>query len=283
MSIPHRIMALCALCLSLGACGGGLADIRPDALKVDGAPTSQQSERGRAIIERMARAHGIDTWKTFNFMTATSEDEWFNAFFYAVAAPYTENPERARVASYIHQFPHARVEFLAGENASEVWTVKGRALKRRKASEDVESFEQKDDALFAAFAHNFLLWPNVPFHMATADQWAYLDTKSWEGRTFERVLLSWKTLKPQADIDQWIVWVNTSTHLMERVEFTIRLSGEGQLGVYNLRGFKDVQGMKVAHVYEGLLELEDEPLHTYTYSDIEFSQRQVVDLTKLAP
>lgn len=261
----------------LGGCSSGLADIRPEPLRV-APPTADSEAKGQRLVREMLDAHGLETWQTFDFVHARAADEWFNALFFALGAPYTENPEHVVVAAYTQRFPSARVEFTGGDNAGQVWVVDGDRIRTKAEGEAVETQRTADDPFFAAFVHNFPLWPNMPFLLASADRATYLDEATWEGRTYDRVLISWGDYAPQADVDQWILWVNRDTRLLERVWFTIRLAGEDQVGGYNLREIRDVQGMKIATVAEGLLGLDEDPLHTYTYRDIRFSNRVAADL-----
>ncbi|MEO0813923.1 MAG: hypothetical protein AAFY60_13735, partial [Myxococcota bacterium] len=105
----------------------------------------------------------------------------------------------------------------------------------------------------------------------------------WEGRSFDRVLIGWGGLEPSSRSDQWDLWVNRESKLLERVWFTIRMAGDDAVAGYNLRNFITTQGLTVATRYEGLLDLDDTPLHTYQYRDIDFSHRAIEDLMAVAP
>lgn len=271
------------LLTALSAGCAGMADIRPESLKA--APPSPSAESlGRRLVSGMMDAHGgLDRWRSFNFIHARAQDEWFSKLFFALAAPYTENPEQVVLSAYTQKFPSARIEFPGGKNAGHTWVVEEQTIRMKEPNFPPQSKSEADDRFFATFVHNFLLWPNVPFLLATADKAVHIGEAQWEGRSYDKVLIAWGDYAPQANSDQWILWINQESHLLERVWFTIRMAGERQVGGYNLREFHDVQGMKIATVYEGLLDLDDDPLHTYTYSKVEFSNRQEVDLMVGAP
>ncbi len=278
-----RLIITLGLVLS-SACSGGLADLRPEMMQAS-SPDSAAIERGRTLLQRMYDAHGgLERWEQFNFVHAKASDEWFNSLFWALASPYEENPEHVFVASYTQQFPHARLEFPGGDNAGHTWVVKGNRLTTKEPSAPSEAEALRAAALKATFIRNFLLWPNVPFQLATADHAIYVGEGKWDGKNFDRVLISWGSLEPNTETDQWELWINKDTQLLERVRFTIRMFDESAVAGYNLKEFKTIQGLTIATVYEGLADPDDEdPLHTYTFSDIEFSRRQDADLMRVAP
>ena len=164
-----------------------------------------------------------------------------------------------------------------------MWGARGDAIATKSPGEDAKTVKTIDDGLLTSFVHNFLVWPTFPFILSSADQAAYIGSEAYQGQRYEKVMVSWGTLGPQASTDQWILWINAESNLLERVWFTIRLAGESSVGGYNLKNFKTVQGLRIATVCEGVLGLEEEPLHTYVLSDIEFSNRIRTDLMTAVP
>ena len=280
--MTYRIAGM-AVPIFLAACSSGLSDIRPDALK-SAPPTSQSVARGNALLAEMFEAHGgLWRWRSFNFVTAKVSDEWFNSLFWTLAAPYTENPEHVAVAAYTHEFPNARVEFTGGKNAGLVWVADRDTIVRKVPSEAPERVKTADDGIFTSFVHNFAVWPTFPFILASVDRAAYIGPDEYQGQRYEKVLVSWGTLGPQAKTDQWILWINAESKRLERVWFTIRVAGEDAVGGYNLKAFKTVQGLSIATVCEGIIGLDEAPLHTYVLTDIEFSNRVRSDLLSVVP
>ena len=276
-------VALVLIAATTVSCAAELSDIRPEAIRPRN-PSADRQTQGRNLLAEMFEAHGgIDRWRQFNFVTAKVSDEWFNSLFWTLAAPYTENPEYVAVAAYTRTFPHGRIEFTGGRNAGETWVADGDVNHRKALGESPEVVATADDGLFASFVHNFLVWPNFPFILASADRVAHVGSEQWRGQRYEKVFISWGDFGPQADVDQWILWINAESNMLERVWFTIRLAGKDAVGGYNFKEFEEVQGLKVATVCEGVLGLDDDPLHTYVLSEIEFSNRQRADLMSVAP
>ncbi|MEM1024190.1 MAG: hypothetical protein AAGD10_01890 [Myxococcota bacterium] len=268
----NRQMMCLGLFSSMAACGG-VRDLRPPNVRGDALPAATE-HRGKEAVEAMLSAHGgLDRWRDFNFVSARASDEWYNTLYWRLLAPYRDNPEWVAVAAYVHDFPNARVQFLGGKNEGEVWVSRGDQIWRKNVDEEAKVIHVDDKGIFTTFAHGFAYWPTMPFALATADSVAYVDTGEWEGRRYDRVLVSWDGLAPKPDIDQWILWIDVETKQLDRVWFTIRRVGRRAQGGYNLRHYQWVQGLKVPTVLEALLKPDGRPLHVYTYEDIEFSRR----------
>ena len=144
-------------------------------------------------------------------------------------------------------------------NARTVWVARGEQIFRKAPGETVEVVGNSDDGLFTAFVHNFLVWPSFPFILASADHIAHIGEDTWQGRRYEKVLVSWRDFAPQAKVDQWILWINADSKLLERVWFTTPLAGDDAVGGYNFKEFRQAQGLRIATVFEGVLELDEPP------------------------
>ncbi len=266
----------------LGGCAA-IADLRPEVMRT-AEPTVEAEQQGRAVLDKMVEAHGgMDAWSKFNFMHAKAEDAWFNRFIFAVVVPFQDNPEHVVVSSYTHSFPHGRLELPGGGNSGHTWGLKGNEITLKKPGEAPEVKPIKDEKILATLSMNFLFWPGMPFYLASADKVTYLGLEEIQDRRYHKVFLSWVRYAPQADIDQWVLWIDPDTNLLRYVNFTARLAGPSRQAVIGLRDFADIQGMKIAKKYDGLSKLGDEPLHTYSYSKIEFSNRKRLDLMADAP
>ena len=269
-----------AIAVHLSACSSGLADLQPKALQT-APPTDVDIARGRALVDQMFEAHGgLKRWRSFNFVVAQVSDEWFNSLFWTLVTPYTENPEHVAVAAYTQEFPNGRVEFTGGRNAGLVWAARGEEVWRKRPGREAESQTVSEDGVLSTLVHNFMVWPMFPFLLSSVDQVVHIGADEYQGQRYEKVLVSWGELAPQPGADQWILWINAESKYLERVWFTVRLLGDSSVAGFNLKGFKDVQGLQIATMCEGVLGLDENPIHTYVLSHLEFSNRASTDLTK---
>ncbi|MEL6181058.1 MAG: hypothetical protein AAFS10_19025 [Myxococcota bacterium] len=263
-------LSLMGITMVLSACGG-TADIRPNDLQ--GQITTQQRQRGSDAFAAMLKAHGgLDTWRQFDKVETRFRDEWTNSLFFQFT-PYDDNNAQASLEAWLHHFPYSRIAFLEGDGKGEVWIAKGQEVQRLKGGH-LQVQSAASDTFFTVFVQNPEMMVGVPFRLASADQVAYAGERTWRGQTYETVLLSWGTFEPQESVDQWLLYINRNTGLLELTEFTVRMSGQSQVGTYHYRDFKEVAGMMLPHRMDAYLSKDDDgPVHIYRFDHLHFSRR----------
>lgn len=268
--------------LGLTACAS-TADLRPPEL-VASPPSTTDETRGREVLNAMVDAHGgIERWKAFNFVHAKVSDAWFSKMIFALVVPFADNPEYVILSAYTQRLPDGRLEFPGGENAGHTWVIRGDEFITKAPGEAPVTERLADDAIRSLLSMNFLFLPGMPFYLHTADRVSSLGRETIDGRVYDKIFLSWGDYAPQTNIDQWVVWVDAETHLLSYVHLTARQAGMSQQFVLRAYDYVDAQGLQVASKYDGIPEFGDDPLHTYAYEDVEFSQRKHVDLLDGAP
>ncbi len=264
-------LMLSVLALALVASACGTADLRPDNFKSQ--LTQAQRQRGAELMDQMFQAHGgLDAWQRQEKVHARFKDDWPNWLFFQIT-PYEDNNAQASLEAYLHHFPHSRIEFLEGEAKGEVWMATGDDIHRLKDGH-LKRHRVDEDAFFSVFVQNPEMMVGVMFRLASADQVTYVGTRQWQGKPYEVVMLSWGSFDPNQKIDQWLLYIHPETGRLEATEFTVRLSGASQVGFYHYRDFKEVQGMLLPHRMDAYLSKDDDdPVHTYRFEDMTFSQR----------
>jgi hypothetical protein len=62
----------------------------------------------------------------------------------------------------------------------------------------------------------------LPFVLPEADAVRGAEDATWHDQRFQRALVSWGRLEPQRDVDQYVVWSNAASGLIERIDCTVR-------------------------------------------------------------
>ena len=81
---------------------------------------------------------------------------------------------------------------------------------------------------------------NVPLRV-------FLDERKLGDVNYDLVLATWESLKPSPNYDQYIIWINQETKLIEIIEYTIRDQFAGAYGTITFSDFKKIGVITVAY------------------------------------
>ncbi|MDP3936798.1 MAG: hypothetical protein Q8R92_01525 [Deltaproteobacteria bacterium] len=256
------------LLLVLMSIGCGFSDIRTERVKA--GLTQEDASRGRAILEAaMEKSGGIAAWKAHRTAEATMRDDWPSMFMRPFFMPWPENKAPIRF-QFLLGTNASRLEFLEGSRQGEIWGIQNWSTYEQRAGEP-SRFEKNADAQF--FLPTFQWFFEAPFRLPYADIVTYAGEGSAAGRVYDLVFATWNKPEPQEKIDQYLVWVNQETGLIDFLQYTVRDMMRFARGTMQFTDYRDVQGIKVA--FNQTVVLEDEPdgtriLHQVILSDVNF-------------
>ncbi len=215
-------------------------DLRPPQLK-QSLTTAAASALGREILaQAVARHGGVDRWQRFTTAEAHLRDEWhpqriqFN--------PWPGNNLLLRFQVLLGTF-NSRVELLEGEGRGQIWGIQSwRPYKKMPRRAPVFS-DDRNISFFLPTYHYFL---EFPFRIARAPIVAYVGERSHGGRNYQLVFATWGRPEPHAEHDQYLLWINRESGLIEIAQYTIRDFGPGVEGTMQFSDFREVQGLRLA-------------------------------------
>ncbi len=82
-----------------------------------------------------------------------------------------------------------------------------------------------------------------PARIQQADALAFAGEKDIDGILCQGVLASWGTTAVQRHIDQYLIWINSETKRIEKVEYTIREMYNFIKGAAYYRNYKNFDGI----------------------------------------
>lgn len=188
-----------------------LADIRPASLK--GGYVLQNN--GAGFLEQAQQAHGMEAWAVADSLR------------YLVQ----------------HQFNGGRVSFLVsptGEERLEYELVSfpqgGSSLYRSTRPETGFFLGQDEQGIFqrsqgqrtdGGFSNTFFYLAiehliEFPFRMQSATILEHIGQQTWGGKEYDLVFATWNDFEPTHEMDQYIIWINKESGLIERFDATGR-------------------------------------------------------------
>ena len=189
-----------------------LSDIRPENWKDTYTPLNN----GVGFLKQAQIRHGMSTWKNQDTIVYGVEHKFANSLVSLIASPLNSSPltyqyvsvPGNRASSY-YQSTGSGTDFLIGENEMGIY---------QQNAGTVEYGRFTDDFFCKAVRHLI----EFPFEMSSANILEYIGKESWNSEEYHLVFASWDDFKPNQNFDQFIIWINKHTGLVDRFDATGR-------------------------------------------------------------
>lgn len=196
-----------------------------------------QSEAKKLLLE-MGEAHGIKFWDSIQTYNATFADEFYG-FFGKRSHPFKEQKIKFSL-DYIPNTSNGQLTILTGEQKAVCWGMQSGQTYRKENDQKIVLESNKDMKFWIPTYQYFIEFPS---RIQEATALKYIGTKIIDGVKTEGVLASWKTVKPQKDIDQYIIWIDTTTKRIVKIEYTVREMYKFVSGAAYFKNYKNYNGL----------------------------------------
>ena len=236
-----RMVAVVGAALAL-LVGCGTTDLRPDAwANPTGEPAASAQERGRALLEELAQAHGgVDAWKAGTHTQFVVRDRWPNPITRAAACPWPEAGQRIRFTILSGQ-DSIRAEFVDGPEKGTAWGIQQWVTYTVPDGQTSPRFEPDSDIWF--WLPTIVYFFEAPFRLREGQNVAYLGSEKLGDRTYEKVFVTWGGWQVSGEIDQYVVWMDAQTRRLAYLEYTVRDFGASMKGTVAYSKYTDVGGL----------------------------------------
>lgn len=204
-------ITLCFLCFAGCVNIFKLSDLRSDNLLAN-----NEEAKAKQLLTEMGIAHGIDKWKDISTYTVNFGDEFYG-FIGQQGNPF-KNKTISLALSYIPKTSNGQIEILNGREVGTVWGVQGNQA-YTIFNDKIMKTVDKDIHFWVPTYQYFIEFPN---RIQEATSISYVGKETINGATCEGVLASWITIKPQKDIDQYLIWIDSATKRITKLDYTIR-------------------------------------------------------------
>lgn len=265
MRTTRLVLISLLLTLASGAWLSCTADIRPEALRAAIPETAQQ--RGRQLLQRAAELHGISAWPAGRVARVEIHDRWPDNMMTKIVGPFA-----ARELRYALEFTtgtdNSRLRFLDGPQQGQVWGIQQWATYRVQDGQVV--FKEDSDLKF--WLPTLQYFVELPYRITQATAAAYAGQQSVGGVTYDLVLASWNTLAPQSGVDQYLLYINAQSGLLEFAQFTVRDIAPFAVGIMHYSSIPASGDIRLARDLQSLDSFDnlDVGLHHMTIDSISF-------------
>lgn len=210
----ERIAAIALLVLLVGAAASfwNYADVRTPEVERASAESARQ---GRELLERTAQRHGLDAWNRHETLVTTATDLWPRGGWW----PMPE--QRFRSELLLGTFT-SRVELLDGTAAGEIRGIQSWAPYRRSPGAERVTFLEEPATEITFYLPTLQYFTELPFRALSAEIVLNAGEAEHRGRSYERVFVTWGAAEPHIEDDQYLLWIDKETGLVEMVRYTVR-------------------------------------------------------------
>lgn len=260
-----------------------LADLQTKTLKRDGIQ-EEQVAKGKSLLTAAWKAQGMDNLNQYTTYSVVAEDHW-RGLMGKVGKVWPESRSNLELKYGIGTFD-SQVTFLDGKKEGLTAGLQSWQY-YEKETEGVVDFKDKANKRtrfgLAAFQYFFELGDRLK----KAPIIVSIGQKERNGIVYEQVFVTWEKTDAHVEHDQYIVWINTQTNLIEYAEYTIRetylkLPGYKKFyGSIRYSDFREIEGIKIPfiqHIFINSPKKDRKYLHKLTVSSFGFDSFDLTDL-----
>lgn len=209
--------------------------------------------KGKNILQVAWRSQGLDLLAEHDVYRVVMNDDW-RGLAGKIGKMWPDQHIDLDLKFAVGTFD-GQVEFLSGKRKGDKVGLQSWKYYEIKNDSAVFGKKNNDKLVFALTATQYFM--ELVGRLKNAELITYAGEKKFNNKTYDLVFVTWGKLKKHKKDDQYLLWVNKETGLMEYCEYTIRdIAFPGSLltACIAFSDFKNIQGVKVPfkqHVFNG--------------------------------
>ena len=251
-----------------------LADLRTDTFKQEGI-TSSNELKGKQILKESWKAQGMDKLQQFQTYEVVGKDHW-KGLTGKTANPWPANNALTQLRYAIGTFD-GQMEILEGKKKG--WSAGLQSWQYYEFSKgQTPSFDVKKDKAISFIIPAYQYFFELIGRLKNAPIVAYMGQRQFNGQDYDLVFTSWESDAPNEKNDQYVLYVNTKTKLIDYASYTLRdnylPAPKGLYGTIHFKDFRDIEGIKIPFQQTVFTKdpktKEEKYLHKLTVNDFRF-------------
>ncbi len=239
----QRIFSAALLFIFLSGCK--MADL---SMTTQG-PTPQSEAMARNKIQETIDRQGFRRMAHHQVYQYTVRDHW-RGVLARMARLWPEVDAHLHFKQNFNTFD-SRMTFLNGDRSGDEIGLQSWQLYEKKRDwtsvRELDSKNKSNNYVFALATFHYFI--EMPFRLSNAELLRYYGIERLNGNTYDLVFASWHSEKPSPDFDQYILWINADTKLVDYVVYTLRDNKNpltrGMYGSVAFQDYRNVDGFLV--------------------------------------
>lgn len=225
-----------------------IADISKE-LSTD-LPIEASQNKAAKILDKLIETQGFKVLEKQALYSFIATDHW-PGFTGKLVKLWPQEFTRFQFKYHFNTFD-GQLLFLDGEEEGNKIGVQSWNYYQQKEGEPSPYLMElnKKASKYAFGLSAFQYFSELPYRLRSAPILRYFGTKELRGQVYDLVFASWQSVAANSEFDQYILWVNRQTHLLDYAVYTIRENTNlitrkfhGSIAYLN---YTDVGGFKVA-------------------------------------
>lgn len=249
-----------------------MADLRTRTIKKEGI-TLTNSEKGKLILKNSWEKQGIKHFKKHTVYSVYGTDNWKGM----MGEIRPENQSKLNI------------KFEVGTFDSQISFLDGKRKDNRAGLQNWNYYEIGNNGSIELIKTNKRIGFGLPaFHyfferidrLSQAPIISYAGESEFRNENFDLIFCSWNNEKPNKAANQYILWINKKTDLLQYAEYTIRENYLKMPGAKTMHGsiefvdFKNIDGVMIPFeqtIYIGTMAKKiNKYLHQFKVSEFDF-------------
>lgn len=190
----------------------------------------------------IAKYGNIEKWKELKSATAILSDNWPTFIWRFLANPWKGKTTKLKMDWQILS-DNVRIEVISGKRKGDIHGIQ--QWKTYKVDNGVVKFKNNKDILFHLPTMQYFF--EFPFRIKEGTILKYGGKKEIDAILYETVLMSWNTFEPQRKLDQYKIFINPKTRLIDYIEFTVRDQAKYAHATVHFQDFKAIGNFTLPH------------------------------------
>ncbi len=220
-----------------------ITDIRPDSLPKE-TLSAETSQRARELLDQAAEKHGMSAWQRHSTLEILASDKWFGLMAHSPFNPWEISEQRLQF-QFLRGTWSSRIEFLNGPEQGNVWGIQSWQPYKTNSGKQPQ-FENDDNIRFYLPTYQYFI--EIAFRIGTASIVADIGAGTYQGKNYNRVFATWGSIEAHREHDQYIIWINQDSVLIDRIEYTVREFGGIAAGATNFADYRNIEGVMIPHL-----------------------------------
>jgi len=242
------LISIVILLISIGfLLGSRMADLQPVLIKKHGIE-EKNAEKGKEILSKAWKTQGLNYLKSHQTYSFTATDSW-KGMMGGIGKPWPEKQIEIQFKYEVGTF-NGQLTFLSGKRKGEIAGLQSWKY-YEKNNHDLKFIQTDKKIAFGLSAFQYFF--ELADRLRKAPIISFAGTKSFNDNNYNLVFVTWGKTAPHKEHDQYVLWINQKTEMLEYVEFTIRdyylkMPGSGALyGSVKYDDFKQIDGVLIPH------------------------------------